>query len=82
MNGRSRSNARPRAPDRRGAATTATGAEPRWHCAVLLGLLLALAALPVQASEREAGVQERLQSAILDSAIVPASANWVVLEAT
>ena len=86
MNAPTRTNARPRpgaAPARRGSATMpATGAESCRHIGVLLGLLLALAALLAHGSQNEARAQERPESAVLDSAIVPASANWVVLDAT
>jgi hypothetical protein len=86
MNAPNRTNARPRpgaAPARRGSATMpATGAESCRHIGVLFGLLLALAALLAHGSQNEARAQERPESAVLDSAIVPASANWVVLDAT
>jgi hypothetical protein len=86
MNASTRTNARPRpgaAPARRGSATTpATGAQSCRHTGALLGLLLALAALLAHGSQNEARAQERPESVVLDSAVVPASANWVVLDAT
>ena len=86
MNAPTCSNARPRpgaAPARRGSAMPpATGAASCRHPGVILGLLLALTALLAHGSHKEARAQERPESAVLDSAIVPASANWVVLDAT
>ena len=75
MNAPNRSSVRPgpgAAPPRRGSATTlATGAASRWHAGVLLGLLLALAALLAHGSHNQAGAQERPESGVLDSVIVP-----------
>jgi hypothetical protein len=77
----SRNNARPRpgaAPARRGTGTTPpTGSESRRRAGVVLGLVLALAALLAHGSQNQAGAQERPESAV-----PPASANWVVLDAT
>jgi hypothetical protein len=79
MNAPTRTNARPRP----GTATTlATGATSRRHAGGRLGLLLALAALLALGPQNQAVAQERPESATLDSALVPASANWVVVDAT
>jgi hypothetical protein len=54
-----------------------------WRRAGLcLGLLLALAVLPAPCSRSGAHAQESPDSSVLESATIPAAANWVVLEVT
>ncbi|MGH6896017.1 MAG: FecR domain-containing protein, partial [Geminicoccaceae bacterium] len=58
-----------------------SGVESWRRAGLLLGLLLALAA-PAHGSQVATHTQEGPQTSVLDSSIVPAAANWVVLDVT
>lgn len=81
MNAAIRTSARSRPGHRRSATMRSPGVESWRPAGLLLGLLLALAA-PAHGSQVETHTPEGPQSSVLDSSIVPAAANWVVLDVT